>query len=439
MTGLQAALPREMYVDPAAWRARARAVLLRRVDLRRPGRRPRARRARAGGRRRRRRASRCCVTRDDDGALHAAYNVCRHRGSQLVPDRAGQRAAAVRRRGRCAAPTTRGPTPSTARCCGRRTPTDGDVDPAEFSLHPVGVETWGGFVFVHLDARTAPRRSPTASAGATRDARPTTASATLVTGADAAPTRSRPTGRCSPRTTTSATTAARCTPSCPGWCRRSPAAAPGLDWDDGIPHREGAWTFTMTGTTTAVAAARARRGRADAAQGRARLPEPDAVVLGRPRRGVRAAAAGRRPHRGSSACCCSRATRSRPPTSTRPTPATSGTWSTGRTGRSASRCSAGCRRAPTRTAGSRRWRTTAPTSGAGCCPRLEPADDLSDVRLRRRRPRRARQRRGAGSWPGAATRVLGLEQFELGHTPRRLATTPPDPAAQLPHARRTSG
>ena len=26
-------------------------------------------------------------------------------------------------------------------------------------------------------------------------------------------------------------------------------AARGLDWDAGIPHREGAWTFTMSGTT----------------------------------------------------------------------------------------------------------------------------------------------------------------------------------------------
>ena len=116
-----------------------------------------------------------------------------------------------------------------------------------------------------------------------------------------------------------------------------------------------------------LAAARAVGGREGPAQGRARLPEPDAVVLGRPRGGVRAAAASRSTGRGSSARCCSRATPSRPPTTTRPTPATSGTWSTSRTGRSASRCSAGCRRGPTRTAGSPRWRTTARTSGAGCC------------------------------------------------------------------------
>ena len=36
---------------------------------------------------------------------------------------------------------------------------DGDVEPADFALHPVGVEVWGGFVFVHLDARTRRSRS----------------------------------------------------------------------------------------------------------------------------------------------------------------------------------------------------------------------------------------------------------------------------------------
>ena len=76
--------------------ARARAGAAARVDLRRPGRRPRSPRARAGRGRRGARASRCCVTSDADGALHAAYNVCRHRGSQLFPTEPGTRAAAVR-------------------------------------------------------------------------------------------------------------------------------------------------------------------------------------------------------------------------------------------------------------------------------------------------------------------------------------------------------
>ena len=45
---LQAALPRELYVDPAAWRARARAGAAARVDLRRPARRPRPRTSPSG-------------------------------------------------------------------------------------------------------------------------------------------------------------------------------------------------------------------------------------------------------------------------------------------------------------------------------------------------------------------------------------------------------
>ena len=46
-----------------------------------------------------------------------------------------------------------------------------------------------------------------------------------------------------------------------GWCRRSPAAAATSTGTTGIPHREGAWTFTTTGTTDARAAARAGRRR----------------------------------------------------------------------------------------------------------------------------------------------------------------------------------
>jgi Rieske 2Fe-2S family protein len=44
-----------------------------------------------------------------------------------------------------------------------------------------------------------------------------------------------------------------CGPVHPELCRLVPAFAGGgggLDWDDGIPHRDGAWTFTRTGTTT---------------------------------------------------------------------------------------------------------------------------------------------------------------------------------------------
>ena len=84
MSPLQAALPREMYVDPAAWRRERDRVLwgewfcVGRVDdlgLVGTG---RVAVVDVVG-------ESVLVTRDEGGRLHAAYNVCRHRGSQLYP------------------------------------------------------------------------------------------------------------------------------------------------------------------------------------------------------------------------------------------------------------------------------------------------------------------------------------------------------------------
>ena len=124
VTGLQAALPREMYVDQAAWERERERVLFSswacvgRVDdlgLDAPGHLAVVDVV----------GESVVLTRDDDG-LHAAYNVCRHRGSQLVPRDPGRRTAIGRRAwspARCAAPTTRGPTRWPAGCSRRRTPT----------------------------------------------------------------------------------------------------------------------------------------------------------------------------------------------------------------------------------------------------------------------------------------------------------------------------
>ena len=90
------------------------------------------------------------VTSDRDGELHAAYNVCRHRGSQVVPVDPGPAPAA------CDVGALRCPYHSwTYDLAGRllKAPHTEDVedfDPAAFGLHPVGVDTWGGFCFVHL-------------------------------------------------------------------------------------------------------------------------------------------------------------------------------------------------------------------------------------------------------------------------------------------------
>ena len=84
MTGLQAALPRELYVDPQAWSAERDAVLfgewycLGRTDDLGLAASGRVLAVDVAG-------ESVLVTSDEDGRLHAAYNVCRHRGSQLRP------------------------------------------------------------------------------------------------------------------------------------------------------------------------------------------------------------------------------------------------------------------------------------------------------------------------------------------------------------------
>lgn len=88
------------------------------------------------------------VVRGDDGALRAFYNVCRHRGCQLVDseDPASQRGR-FRKQIRCPYHSW------TYRLDGtlKQAPHI-DVDTSAYSLHPIELEQWGGFVFIRLDA-----------------------------------------------------------------------------------------------------------------------------------------------------------------------------------------------------------------------------------------------------------------------------------------------
>src|SRR3954452_2419 len=154
---LQAALPRELYVDEGSWREEREAVLYgewfcvgRRDDL---------------GLDRPRRVAvvdvageSVIVTSDEAGALHAAYNVCRHRGSQLFPLEPDTPDTPVSTAVTCAASSLRCPYHSwTYALDGRllRAPHAELVDPDAFRLSPVAVDTWGGFVFVHLEPQDA--------------------------------------------------------------------------------------------------------------------------------------------------------------------------------------------------------------------------------------------------------------------------------------------
>jgi Rieske 2Fe-2S family protein len=242
-TRLEAALPRAMYVDHAAWLAEREAVLYgewycagRTDDLRLDRPRRLAVVDVAG--------ESVLVTSDEDRRLHAAYNVCRHRGSQVHP----------------VAEPDQGPVTGTAsslRCPYHswtyaldgsllRSPHAEVDEPAAFGLAPVAVETWAGFLFLHLTPDSAaPLEAAVASAAGTLAHY---GLGDLVTGS---------TMRYQVRANYKVllenyNECYHCGPVHPELCRLVPAFAGGgerLDWEAGIPHRDGTWTFTTTGTT----------------------------------------------------------------------------------------------------------------------------------------------------------------------------------------------
>ncbi len=245
---LEAALPREMYVDEQTWLAERETVMfgqwfcIGRIDELGLAASSRVVVVDVVG-------ESVLVTCDEEGRLHGAYNVCRHRGSQVIP--VLENAAPVA----CAASALRCPYHSwTYGLDGRllrapHTDLDGlDID--SFRLNPVAVESWDGFVFVHLSQATA---TPLGDAvGRADEVLTNYGLAALVTGA-------RMTYEVDANYKVlleNYNECYHCGPVHPELCRLVPAFAGGgggLDWDDGVPHRQGAWTFTTTGTTSRAA------------------------------------------------------------------------------------------------------------------------------------------------------------------------------------------
>jgi Rieske 2Fe-2S family protein len=188
------------------------------------------------------------IVRSADG-LAGFYNLCRHRGSRLVPVAGSQPAAD---------PAPGGCTGSTIRCPyhGWTYALDGSLRSAPFlpglrryrdqlSLHPVGIAVWGGFVFVRLSPGDATLQSQLNGADGRLAGYPL---AQLRTG-----------HRLLYRVAANwkvilenYNECYHCGPVHPELCELVPAfsrGGSGLDWDAGIPHRDGAYTFTRTGTT----------------------------------------------------------------------------------------------------------------------------------------------------------------------------------------------
>jgi glycine betaine catabolism A len=199
------------------------------------------------------------VVRTKDQEIKAYYNVCRHRGARLIPEPGNLAASDVKLPGgaiagangiRCAyhqwtyaldgrllnAPFTR----------------EGEgFCKQDFSLYPVGVETWGGFIFLNL--------TPDLAASEVR---------TLRAGLGEAMERLKryplPELRAAKRISYDVEAnwkiilenyneCYHCGGVHPELCEVVPAfrqqGGAALDWERGIPHRDGAVTFTRSGKT----------------------------------------------------------------------------------------------------------------------------------------------------------------------------------------------
>ncbi len=184
------------------------------------------------------------VTADAAGSLHAFANVCRHRGSQVVAVESGVPPTP------CDAKSLRCPYHSwtyglDGRLLHAPHTDDIDLDTSAFGLWALRAAAWGGFLWLTEDLE-APAVVDALSPVPDRVRRYPLD--TLVVGM---------------RLTYSVAAnwkvvaenyneCYHCGPVHPELSRLVPAFAGGgtdLPWDDGIPHRDGAWTFTLSGTS----------------------------------------------------------------------------------------------------------------------------------------------------------------------------------------------
>jgi Rieske 2Fe-2S family protein len=197
------------------------------------------------------------LVRGGDGVLRAFFNVCRHRGCTVV--------LREKREGMTEGVPVAGRTGKTIRCPYHSWAyaLDGSLRSApfleealagrkgDFGLHPVGLATWGGFIFVNLDPEGALALGHTLTSqfGASMHRLGNYPLADL---------------RLGHRIVYDVATnwkvilenyneCYHCVGVHPELCRIVPAfrenGGAALDWENGVPHREGAVTFTASGQT----------------------------------------------------------------------------------------------------------------------------------------------------------------------------------------------
>jgi phenylpropionate dioxygenase-like ring-hydroxylating dioxygenase large terminal subunit len=187
------------------------------------------------------------VVRTRPGTLSAHYNVCRHRGSRLVQESCrGHFAGSIR----CPYHSWTYTLEGQLRTAPFLDEEDGVMRQA-LSLHSCAVESWGGFLFVNLTPQEVQGSGHALPAqlgampervsryplqqlrGARRIVYDVAANWKVIL--------------------ENYNECYHCGPVHPELCRLVPSfkqrGGSDLDWERGIPHREGAWTFTESGTS----------------------------------------------------------------------------------------------------------------------------------------------------------------------------------------------
>ncbi len=88
------------------------------------------------------------IARDDDGALHAFYNVCRHRGTKLCDDGPGHA-----KNGRIVCPYHAWAYAMNGQLVGTGLARTEGIDKSNIRLKPIAVDTWEGFIFINLSGQ----------------------------------------------------------------------------------------------------------------------------------------------------------------------------------------------------------------------------------------------------------------------------------------------
>ncbi len=190
------------------------------------------------------------LVRGKDGKVYAHYNVCRHRGARLC-DAANDAKWGLELNGGVIGGLVRCPyhgwsygldgsllaSPGVS----------GDIDKKAFSLYPVGVEIWGGFIFLNLTPEDAPDIAP-----ALHDA-PRRLSNYPLEDLRTGKTITYDVRANWKLILENYNECYHCGPVHPELCEIVPEfkndGGIHLDWERGIPHRDGATTYTASGVT----------------------------------------------------------------------------------------------------------------------------------------------------------------------------------------------